>query len=125
MRKQYHLLPSAEGLHAWDVDRLIELAQDCPVEDVSLTRVREIDENYWFNTGFPPTVRALVDHVRLMEEADLSFPILLDPEGRVMDGMHRVAQALRMGRSSITARRLVTLPPPDYVGIEPDNLPGQ
>ena len=40
-----------------------------------------------------------------------------------MDGMHRVARALGEGHSSIKAKRLRTLPAPDYVSVEPADLP--
>jgi hypothetical protein len=33
-----------------------------------------------------------------LEEVDLSYPIILGPDGRVMDGMHRVARAILEGR---------------------------
>ena len=32
-----------------------------------------------------------------MQVADLSFPVILAAEGRVMDGMHRIAKALLLG----------------------------
>lgn len=123
MRKQYHFRPSARGLHAWDVDRLIELTADLPSEDVALSALNEVDTDYWFDHGYAPTVRAVVGHVRLVNGADLSYAIILDPEGRVMDGMHRVARALLEGRSTITAKRLTAMPPPDYSDVQPDDLP--
>ena len=123
MRKQYHFRPNEAGLCAWDVDNLIQLTQGQPDEDVPLSAIAEIDENWWFAFGDEPTVRNVVEHLRLVEESDLSHPIILDPAGRVMDGMHRVAKALREGRTSIKGRRLATLPPADYVGVEPDDLP--
>jgi hypothetical protein len=123
MRKQFHFRPSDAGLQAWDVDNLIRLTQDQPDEDLPLSDIREIDENWWFAFGEVPTVRNVVEHFRLMEELDPSYPIVVDPEGRLMDGMHRVARALSEGQSSIRARRLAVLPPPDHVGVEPGNLP--
>ena len=41
----------------------------------------------------------MLEHIRLMEEADLSFPIILSATGAVMDGMHRVAKAALLGRT--------------------------
>jgi hypothetical protein len=38
-----------------------------------------------------------VEHVRLIEAADLSFAIILSSDGRVMDGIHRVAKAVLLG----------------------------
>lgn len=123
MRKQYHFRRSENGLHAWDVHRLVELAQDVATETVPLAELREIDSDYWFDHGYPPTVRAVVEHLRLTQEADLRYPIILDPDGRVMDGMHRVARALLEGRASLPAKRLRALPVPDYSDVQPDDLP--
>lgn len=40
-----------------------------------------------------------------MEAADLSFSLLLDAYGRLMDGMHRVCKASRRGHTHAEARR--------------------
>lgn len=124
MRKQYHFWPSERGLQAWDVDRLIALARDLPRQRVALSEIREIDEVYWFDDGYQrPTCRAVLEHMRLIEEADLSFPIILAAGGRVMDGMHRVAKAVYEGRSDIDAVQFERDPAPDYVGRHPRDLP--
>ena len=124
MRKQYHFWPSAKGLAAWDVDRLIELSSGFPRERVALSSIREIDEVYWFDDEHErPTCRKVLSHFHLIEEADLSFPIILAADGRVMDGMHRVAKALLEGRKEIEAVRFEQNPEPDYVGCEPKDLP--
>ena len=123
VRKQYHFRPSDGGLLAWDVDRLLELAHDEPVEQLSLDAIQDVDANYWFSHGSTPTVRAVVEHVRLISEADLSHPIIIDPLGGVMDGMHRVAKALVAGHATISAKRLLTLPEHDYVDVQPNELP--
>jgi hypothetical protein len=123
MRKQFHFRPSEAGLRAWDVDNLIRLTQGQPEEVVALASLEEIDENWWFTFGDEPTVRKVVEHLRLMEETDLSYPIIIDPDGRLMDGMHRVAKALSRGAPDIRAKRLRTLPPPDYVGVAASDLP--
>lgn len=60
VRQQYHFRPSASGLHAWDVDRLIALADALPEEAVPLTEIVEIESSYWFDHGYEPTVRAVV-----------------------------------------------------------------
>ena len=124
MRKQYHFWPSDSGLLAWDVDRLIELSKDLPRQRVALASIREIDEVYWFDGELErPTCRKVLEHMRLIDEADLSFPILLGAEGRVMDGMHRVAKALLAGHQTIEAVRFASDPEPDHVGRAPDELP--
>lgn len=96
MRKQYHFWPGAEGRDAWDVDRLIQLAADLPIEHVNLDEIGEID---------------------------LAHPVILGPDGRVMDGMHRIGRALLDRSNSIKAVRLASLPEPDFRNCRPDELP--
>ena len=124
MRKQYHFWPGERGLDAWDVDRLIELSSALPVREVALDSIDEIDSVYWFDDRTDrPTVRRVVDHLRLIEDVNLSHPIILGVDGRVMDGMHRIAKALLEGRSTISAVRFATHPDPDYRNCRPEDLP--
>ena len=58
-----------------------------------------------------------------MMDADLQHPIVLDPNGGVMDGMHRVGRALAEGRSTVLAKRLPVMPEPDFRDCHPDDLP--
>ena len=123
MRKQYHFWQGETGLYAWDVDRLIVLTAELPVEEVRLQDLLEIDSAYWFDQSERPTVRKVVEHFRLLQEVDTSIPIIIGPDNRVMDGMHRVARALLENRTTIRAVRLRDLPEPDYRRCRPDELP--
>jgi hypothetical protein len=122
VRKQYYFRPSQRGLLAWDVGRLVRLSAHLPRKRVSLTDIRELDES-WSGEGERPTWRALLEHVKLIAEADLSYPIILSSSGEVMDGMHRIARAVREGRSEIEAVQFEVDPEPDFVGRAPDDLP--
>jgi hypothetical protein len=122
MRKQYHFRPSERGLLAWDVDRLVALSKDLPRVQIPLSAIRELDEPFWFNLEASPTCRAVIEHARLIEAADLAFPIILSSDGRVMDGIHRVAKAVLLGRSTVEAVRFESDPALDYVGVQPDQL---
>jgi hypothetical protein len=123
VRKQYHFWPGEAGLDAWDVDRLISLSRDLQPEYVAVDAIDEIDSVYWFDGDNRPTVRAVVEHVKLMNEVDFAHPIILSAEGRVMDGMHRVARALLEGRKTVVAVRFTHPIPPDYRNIRPGDLP--
>lgn len=123
LRKQYHFRPGPDGLRAWDVHRLIALAEPLPVEEVPLGAISELDEDYWSFDGVPLTCREIAEHTSLINGADLGYPILLSSDGRVMDGMHRVAKALIEGRASLPAKRFVHDPEPDHVGKRADELP--
>ena len=124
MRAQYHLRKSEQGLLAWDVRKLVRLVKGLPVFELPLEEIRELDECFWFDAeGDRPTCRKIAEHAKLMAETDLGYPIILDPEGRVMDGMHRVCKALLEGRASVRAVRLERLPEPDFVGVAAGDLP--
>ena len=85
--------------------------------------IEEVDSVYWFNDERDrPTVRNVADHARLIGEADLAYPIILDVDGHVMDGMHRVAKAVLEGRATIAAVQFETHPKPDYVNCRPEDL---
>src|SRR4051795_6465061 len=124
VRKQYHFWPAERGFDAWDVDRLIALSRNLPVERVALDAIREIDSVYWFHgREEPPTVRKVVEHARLIGEVDTSYPIILGHDGRVMDGMHRIARALLERRSEIDAVRFTSPLDPDHRNCFPHELP--
>ena len=124
IRAQYYFRQSDQGLLAWNIRRLVELSSDLPVEQINLTDIAELDEKHWYaHEGDSPTCRSLLQHMELIDNVDLSYPIILDRDGRVMDGMHRVCKAIREGKDKIPAVRFVMNPEPDFVGCNPDELP--
>lgn len=120
MRKQYHLRKGSAGLRAWDVDRLVFLSKNLTPELLPIAGIRELDEPYW---GGSMTCREVAQHAHMVHEADLTFPVILSSDGRIMDGMHRVLKALLAGVSHVPAVRFSSDPEPDYVGVDPDDLP--
>ncbi|MBL1407656.1 hypothetical protein [Sphingobacterium faecale] len=124
MRKQYHFRQINQQLYAWDVERLIQLTQGLHPETIHLNEINEFNETYWYSDeGDSPTCRSIAEHMKLIKEADLAYPILICPEGKLMDGMHRVVKAYLEGLSSVQAFRLAILPQPDYIDVNPDDLP--
>jgi hypothetical protein len=122
VRQQYHIRQVGEDTHVWDVNRLLRLHANVPTQTVALSQVAEIQQAYWFpNTH--PTTADIVEHMRLVEAADLAYPILMDAEGKLMDGMHRVAKALLAGHSHIHAQLLPQTPAPDFINVDVDSLP--
>ena len=124
MRKQYHPRRVGDNLLVWDVDRLVKLAEELPERRVPLASIWELDEVRWFDGGKQlPTCRALLEHMRLVMDADPTFPILLGEDGRVMDGMHRVLKVALEGGGEIAAKRFQTDPEPDYMNVNLNELP--
>jgi len=122
MRKQYYFRSSPGGLLAWDVDRLVELSRAFTVHSVPLEEIQELNDPI-FGADEAWTWRSLALHCRLVQEAELRYPIIRAANGAVMDGMHRVSKALIEGHDTIDAVQFATDPDPDYVGCQPDELP--
>lgn len=122
MRKQYYFRPSSRGLLAWDVDRLVQLSNHLPRRRVSPTEFRELDEDLCA-ADEPFTWRTMIEHMKLIEEADLRFPVILSATGGVMDGRHRVAKAALRGLDTLEAVQFEQDPEPDHVGLGPNDLP--
>ena len=134
VRVQYHFRQSSRGLLAWDVRRLVSLSEALPSYAIALDQIAEFDENYWYGSDTNttasgerkdniPTGRSLVEHFGLITQADLTFPIILDAQGRLMDGMHRVCKAHIEGKLDILVKRFEVTPEPDFIGRGPDSLP--
>ena len=99
---------------------MVALTRHLDTESVPISSIGEVDEPYW---GDPTSCRNIAEHVRLINEADLMYPIILSSDGRVMDGMHRVLKALIQGETHVLAVRFIDDPAPDFVGVDPDDLP--
>ena len=97
------------------------LTRDYAHRQVPLASIRELDQPK-FGEREPLTWRSLLEHIQLIDAADLSFPIILAADGSVMDGMHRVAKAVREGHQTIDAVQFSEDPEPDYVGCQPEDL---
>ena len=123
VRPQYHFRESSKGLQAWDVRRLIEKSSDLPVLSIPIQQIQELEEPYWGGGVTRLTVRDVADHAKLIEKCDLSFPVILCSEGRLMDGMHRVCKAYLLDHKNIEAVKFPYYIPPDYIGVQPDQLP--
>jgi len=94
----------------YQVARLIELAKELEPFDVPLrclcisTPIFDPIEN----------ARWLADHVKRVNETNLDYPVIMDADGMIMDGWHRVVKALVEGRDTIKAVRFEKTPSPDY-----------
>ena len=110
-----HSTTYGDKLYTWDVHRLWELAKDLPVKEISIESLSLLDRNCWFNDDEPPTVRRVVEHARKALDVDLDRPIILNVDGIVMDGAHRVVKALLEGRETVSAVQFTEMPEPDSI----------
>lgn len=85
----------------YSVARLIDAAKDCEVFDMPLAGI-DLDYRIWRDAN----MLELALHVKKVMDADLTKPIILDWNGCLADGRHRVIKALIEGRRTIKAVRL-------------------
>ena len=97
------------GCHHWSVPRLFELARDLPVMDVHL------DHLHLHYAYEKLTLREMVMHMKAVNDADLEKPIILDEDGELMDGRHRLMKAMLTGAETIKAVRFDENPSPCQV----------
>lgn len=94
------------GKHEWSVARLIQLTKDFPVIEIPLIHMN-LDCIYG-NLN----LRYFVMHMNAVLKADMQYPIILDEDGAIMDGKHRVMKALMEGHKTIKAVRFEENPSP-------------
>lgn len=98
-----------EDGYYYSVTRLIEYSKNLPIFEMPLAGIH-IGEKVFAESR---TARSIAEHVKRVNETCLDYPILLSPDGFIMDGWHRVIRALVEGKETINAIRFKELPPVD------------
>ena len=94
------------GRNHWSVERLIMLSGDFEVMEIPLDHLN-IYHNY-----DNATLRQMATYIRAVNDADLDYPIILDEDGEIMDGRHRIVKCLVNGIDRIKAVRFNENPAP-------------
>lgn len=95
------------GKCEWSVARLIQLSKGLDVFEIPMKHLN-ICQAYG-----DVNLRQIVEHMISVNNADLRYPIILDEDGAIMDGRHRIMKALLQGKESIKAVRFDVNPPED------------
>lgn len=121
IRPQYHFRQVDDDIHIWRVEPLLK--RSFTPLDMMMHTIGEIREPYWYAaTNGVPTCLSVMEHAAQVARADLSYPILICEDHRIIDGMHRVMKAMGEGKQTIRAHQ-ITLPAPDYTNMDPCDLP--
>ena len=83
--------------------------------------IKELNEAYWFPNSHP-TTQDIIEHIQLIQATDLSYPIILSADGRVMDGMHRVAKAKLQNSFTIKAVKFQLTPEANFINVDENDL---
>jgi len=94
------------GSNEWYIARLVTLTSDFEVMEIPL---KHLNVYYLYKDL---TLRNMVTHMKAVNDADLSYPIIIDEDGEIMDGRHRIMNALLNGIETIKAVRFDKNPEP-------------
>jgi hypothetical protein len=98
----------------WKAETLIQYAKEQKLEPFKL---------YFSNIdiGFPPfkinDLYDFISHCQRVNNCDLKYPVIMGESGAILDGWHRIAKAILMGKKYIYAVRFIINPEMD---LEPD-----
>lgn len=98
----------------WFTERLWREAQSLEPFEIKMSSIKELDQNCWFTTQ-APTLREVSKHFARIEGTNLDYPIILNEDGSLMDGGHRLCKALLEGKTTVNAVQFKTMPEPDEV----------
>ena len=99
----------------WQTKRLWKLADHLVPFDLDVSSVKELDQDCWFGKDVSPTLRKVAYHCRKINNASFDFPIILNADGSLMDGGHRLCRALLEGKKTLKAVRFDETPEPDEI----------
>lgn len=85
---------------------MFELSRELPVIEVPL------DHLHLYYTYEKIRLRDMVMHMKAVLAVDKSKPIILDEDGELMDGRHRIMRAMLDGDATIKAVRFDKNPDP-------------
>lgn len=84
----------------YNIHAAVTLARDIEVKELLIE-----DMYIGYRSPCGESLRSFLEHVRLVEVADLSYPILLNEDGFIIDGRHRLSKAILTGRKTIKSKR--------------------
>ncbi len=100
--------------HIWYVDELWQLSQSLHVREVSPQEVIDLDVDGWFGKD-TPTPRNILNHMKRILEADLTYPIILNSDGLIMDGAHRACKAILLNLKTVKIVQFESPPTPSQI----------
>lgn len=97
--------------NVWKVETLIDASAKLNVFKFYLDKISLEYPMAWHLTN----VRDIIVHFNRINNANLHTPIILRPDGRVMNGWHRIIKAMTQKREYVLAKQFIKVPLPDFV----------
>lgn len=104
----------SNGTYSWAVKDLWDLAATLEPVEIEVHKVADIDkllDSHCWSAG-SMSIREIMDHSDRVDKADLTYPIIVTPDGCIADGVHRLVKCLWTGIDRILVVYLPAMPPP-------------
>jgi uncharacterized protein len=117
-----HARRLGDKIFIWNVPRLWEKAKELTPKSVKISDLPEVDRNCWFGGRRDASISRVAAHMRRALSADLRYPIILNSDATLMDGGHRLCNAILNDNCEIAAVRFPRMPSPDAIVDVPEHL---
>ena len=96
----------------YNIHAAVTLARDIEEKELLI-------EDMYIGYGSPcsDSLRSFLEHYKMVDDADLSYPILLNEDGCIIDGRHRLAKAILIECKTIKAKRFKKDPSACYTWV--------
>ena len=98
----------------WYTEKLWNQTSDLSPFEIDVSSIKELDKDCWFGKK-KPTLREIARHCKKINNASLKYPIILNADGSLMDGGHRLCKAILEGHKTIKAVQFTSMPEPDEI----------
>lgn len=107
----------------WKIEDLWRLAKGRPIEHLPVEMlVDQLEGTCWTEGDEDVTPQWVLGHTRRILGAEMEYPILLNEDNIIVDGIHRLCKAVLEGKETISVQRLQQLPEPTFATAE-DEFP--
>ena len=97
----------------YDVLAAIFLSKDLPLQEVKIKLL-----NRSLSSLCEDNFMDFISHMKAVNDSDLSYPIILNEFGAIIDGRHRLAKAILKGGTTINAVQFDKDPRGIYTDVE-------
>jgi len=98
------------GNKLWSIPRLIQLSSKFKVYKLPIKHL-----NVWGIYRESPDTLDYVNELKKIRDADMKYPIIIGPDGSILDGRHRVLHALLNDLKYVKAVRFDKMPYRDAI----------
>jgi len=99
-----------KGDYVWKAKTLYDAAKLQDLEPFEIPLAALDLENLYFGVN---STTSFIFQCSRVRNCDISIPIILDSDGAIADGYHRICRSVLDGHRTIKAYRLKTMPTPD------------